>query len=231
MELADAIKWYIVFLFSTSFHEAAHAWTAWKLGDDTAFRGGQATLDPTPHIRREPMGMVVVPIASYFIGGWMIGWASAPYNVAWALANPRRAGLMAIAGPAANLALVILAAIAIRVGVAFHYFQAPAGLGFMHMTDSVDDGFPEFAAKITSIVFSLNLLLGAFNLLPIPPLDGSSLPLLFSSPGTAEAIFRFMRQPALRLVGMFIAWKFFGQVFNPILLFAGRLLYPGVFYP
>ena len=230
MELADAIKWYLVFLFSTSFHEAAHAWTAWKLGDDTAFRGGQATLDPTPHIRREPMGMVIVPIASYFIGGWMIGWASAPYNVAWALANPRRACLMAIAGPAANFTLVILAAIAIRLGVACHFFQAPASLGFMHMTDSVDGGLPEFVAKITSIFFSLNLLLGAFNLLPIPPLDGSSIPLLFSSPSAAEAIFRFMRQPAVRIAGMFIAWNFFGQVFRPILLFAGHLLYPGVFY-
>lgn len=58
-DLLTGIKLYLVFLLSTSFHEAAHAWTAWKLGDDTAHRGGQVTLDPTPHIKRSPIGMEV----------------------------------------------------------------------------------------------------------------------------------------------------------------------------
>ncbi len=112
------IKWYLVFLFSTAFHEAAHAWAAFKLGDDTAYRGGQVTLDPTPHLRREPIGMVVVPILSYLAGGWMIGWASAPYNATWALQHPRRSAGTSLAGPAANVALVLLAATCIRVGMA-----------------------------------------------------------------------------------------------------------------
>jgi len=80
--------WYLAFLFSTTLHEASHALVALKLGDDTAHRGGQVTLDPIPHIQREPVGMVVVPIVSYLLGGWMIGWASAPYDPEWAGRNP-----------------------------------------------------------------------------------------------------------------------------------------------
>lgn len=64
-DLATGIKWCLAFLFSTTVHEAAPAWTALKLGDDTAQRGGQVTLDPTPHLRRAPVGMVAVPINSY----------------------------------------------------------------------------------------------------------------------------------------------------------------------
>jgi hypothetical protein len=125
-DLLIGIKWYLVFLFSTTLHEAAHAWAGLKLGDDTAHRGGQVTIDPTPHIRREPLGMVVVPIISFFLSGWMIGWASAPFNPARAAANPRRSALMSLAGPAANLLLVLAAALCIRMGMAFHFLMPPA---------------------------------------------------------------------------------------------------------
>lgn len=78
--LINGLVWYIVFLLSTTCHEAAHAWAAKLGGDLTAFHGGQVSLDPVPHIRREPFGMVVFPILSYVMGGWMMGWASAPYD-------------------------------------------------------------------------------------------------------------------------------------------------------
>ena len=103
--IAAGIGWYLIFLFSLVAHEAAHAFTAWRLGDPTARKGGQVTLNPLPHIRREPIGTVAVPLVSYLIGGWMIGWASAPYDPEWARRNPRRAALMSFAGPAANLLL------------------------------------------------------------------------------------------------------------------------------
>src|SRR4051794_31872845 len=63
-ELLLALGWYFVFLFSTTFHEAAHAWVAQRGGDLTAYEGGQVSLDPRPHIRREPWGMVVLPLLS-----------------------------------------------------------------------------------------------------------------------------------------------------------------------
>ena len=124
-DLALGAIWYIVFLFSTTCHEAAHALVAKLGGDTTAAEGGQVTLNPIPHIRRSPFGMVVVPILSFLVGGWMIGWASAPFNPAWQRQYPRRSAWMALAGPAANFSLMILAGIAIRIGLAAGYFRAP----------------------------------------------------------------------------------------------------------
>jgi len=230
MEIADLLKWYLVFLYSTTLHEAAHSWTAWKLGDDTAYRGGQVSLDPIPHIRREPLGMVVVPLVSFFAAGWMIGWASAPYNPAWAMANPRRAGLMALAGPLANFGLVILSGIAIRAGIQMHYFQVPAYFSFMSMTQSVGGAGAAFAARTLSICFSLNLILGTFNLLPIPPLDGASVLLLFVSGSAAKSLFSLIRHPTLRLVGIYLAWQLFGHISRPIQLFAAHTLYPDLIF-
>ena len=96
IDFATGLVWYFVFLYSTVCHEAAHAWAAMKLGDDTAYRGGQVTLDPVPHIRREPVGMVIFPIITFFLNAaqgvtWMMGWASAPYDPEWASQNPRHA--------------------------------------------------------------------------------------------------------------------------------------------
>ncbi|MDQ3995745.1 MAG: hypothetical protein M3303_01870 [Gemmatimonadota bacterium] len=77
-EIADALTYFVVFLFSTTLHEAAHAWAALKGGDLTAYRGGQVSFDPLPHIRREPFGMVVLPLVSALATGWPMGFASAP---------------------------------------------------------------------------------------------------------------------------------------------------------
>ena len=74
------IAWYFIFVFSTTLHEAAHAFLAYKLGDRTAYLGGQLSLNPIPHIRREPIGMVIIPIITFVLGGWMIGWASVPFD-------------------------------------------------------------------------------------------------------------------------------------------------------
>src|ERR1700755_1941845 len=124
-DFSDGLLWYIVFLYSTVCHEAAHAWAAFKLGDDTAYRGGQVSLDPMPHIRREPFGMVVVPLISFFSAGWMIGWGSAAYNPEWALRYPRRSAIMAFAGPAANLAIVLVSGLLLRAGIEWHLWEEP----------------------------------------------------------------------------------------------------------
>jgi hypothetical protein len=74
--VVDAITYFVVFLFSTTLHEAAHAWAALRGGDLTAYNGGQVTLDPRPHIKREPFGMVVLPLVSALATGWPMGYAS-----------------------------------------------------------------------------------------------------------------------------------------------------------
>ena len=100
----EALVFYVVFLFSATFHEAAHAWAAMRGGDLTAYHGGQVSLDPMPHIRREPFGMVVLPILTVLISGWPFGFASAPYDPDWARSHPRRRDRTTSAGllPAAD---------------------------------------------------------------------------------------------------------------------------------
>ena len=95
--LIRGLQWFVVFLLSTTLHEAAHALVALRGGDPTAYLGGQVSLSPVPHIRREPLGMLVVPLLMTVLNGWAVGWASTPYDPLWASRHPRRAASMAAA--------------------------------------------------------------------------------------------------------------------------------------
>jgi Zn-dependent protease len=226
ISLFDGACWYVVFLFSTTVHEASHALAAYRLGDDTAYRGGQVTLDPTPHIKREPFGMVVVPLLSFYFGGWMIGWASAPYDPMWANRYPKRAGVMAMAGPLSNFILMIIAAMIIRGGIAGGWFAAPDQITAAHVVAATaDQGMSVLAATLVSVLFSLNLLLFVFNLIPFPPLDGSSFPLLFLSHEGAAKYWALLRQPGMNMFGLIIAWRLFNLVYPTIQLFFVNALY------
>jgi Zn-dependent protease len=223
------ILWYICFLFSTVCHEGAHALVAKWGGDLTAFHGGQASLNPIPHIRRSPFGLVVVPIVSYALGGWMIGWASAPYNPDWRRMYPRRAAWMALAGPAANFTLVLLSAAAIHAGVAFGKLQPPDHITISHITELAGGGSNLLTSSL-SILFVLNLLLGSFNLLPVPPLDGNlGITVVMSEPA-ALRFTEWTRGGQFGMFGLLIAWFLFDKLFNPIFLLGLRLLYPGMGY-
>ncbi len=230
-KLFDGMMWYLVFLFSTTVHEAAHAFAAMKLGDDTAYHGGQVTLNPVPHIRREPLGTVLVPLLSFFAGGWMIGWASTPYDPYWAQRYPRRSAWMSLAGPASNLLLVLFSAAIIRIGITAGFFVEPESVNFMHVTAaSGESGIFAPVAIILSIMFTLNLLLFVFNLLPFPPLDGSgALPLLLKEEH-ALGYMNFINHSGFAFFGLFIAWNIFDKLFDPIHLMAINLLYPGAGY-
>ncbi|MEO6740794.1 MAG: site-2 protease family protein [Chthoniobacteraceae bacterium] len=233
IDYAAGLLWYIVFLYSTVCHEAAHAWVALKHGDDTAYQGGQVSLDPIPHIRREPIGMVVFPIVTFLMNAasgvtWMMGWASAPYNRQWAEQNPRSAAWMAIAGPAANLLLVIAAAICIRIGLAAGWFEVPESFKFGSIVRPVEEGgIAHFATMLLGVVFSLNVLLMTFNLIPLPPFDGASVPLFFLRGSAATSWQQLMWSPAAQLMGFIVAFKGFGMIFHPIHTFAMNLLYFG----
>jgi Zn-dependent protease len=221
------VIWYIVFLFSTTCHEGAHSLAAKIGGDTTAFHGGQVTLNPIPHIRRSPFGLLVVPILSYFVAHWMIGWASAPYDPTWQQRYPRRAAWMALAGPAANFTLVILSALAIRAGMLLGYFSVPEFVNFTHITQASGGGVAEFAATFLSIIFLLNLLLGTFNLLPVPPLDGNTGITLFMSEGTALKFVDWSRSQGFGMIGLLLAWYAYDKMFPFIFRFALAALYPG----
>ena len=231
VDLASAFVYYLVFLYSTTVHEAAHAWAAKLGGDLTAYHGGQVSLDPRPHIKREPIGMVVLPVVSALLSGWPMGFASAPYDPQWALRHPRRAAWMALAGPGANILLVILAGIAIRVGIMAGVFHPPESVNFDRIVAGAESGLWPAVAFFLSVTFALNLVLAALNLLPIPPLDGSAALPLFMSAGATRRYQEFMmRNAGLGLIGIFVAWQVFDQVFQPVFLLAVNLLYPDIRY-
>jgi Zn-dependent protease len=229
-DLGEGLLYFAVFLFSTTLHEAAHAWAALRGGDLTAYHGGQVTLDPIPHIRREPIGMVVLPLITVIASGWPLGFASAPYDPEWAEKYPRRAAWMALAGPGANFLLLLLAGLALRVGAMTGTFTAPDSVSFGALADSVDPMWT-LVGRVLSVVFSMNLLLMAFNLLPFPPLDGSAVLSLGFGPGMARRYQGFLRStPMLGWVGLYAAWRLFDFVFDPIFGVAVNLLYPGTSY-
>jgi Zn-dependent protease len=225
--LYHGVIWYIVFLFSTTCHEGAHALAAKFGGDLTAFHGGQVTLNPIPHIRREPVGMVVVPILTYIYAQWMMGWASAPYDPSWQQRYPRRAAWMALAGPAANFSLVLIAALSIRLGIAAHYFRMPESAVFTRITEAAAPGTAEPAATFLSVLFVLNLVLGTFNLLPVPPLDGHTGVTLLMSEGTALRFLEWSRSQGFGMLGLLLAWVVYGKLFSHIFRLSLIALYPG----
>ena len=159
LDLRAAITLFLVLLISNTVHEAAHALVAKLGGDLTAYRGGQVSLNPMPHIRREPFGMVALPLLTIFMSGgnYCMGFASAPIDPIWALQHPRRAALVSLAGPVANLLLAALA------------------LGLLHVISGWTSSESESVRYIAIHFLLLNLLLAVFNLLPLPPLDGAGV--------------------------------------------------------
>jgi Zn-dependent protease len=203
--IAMGFIWYVAFLFSTTCHEAAHALAAKIGGDDTAFAGGQVSLNPVPHIQREPWGMVVIPILSLIATGSLFGWASAPYDPTWERRHPRRAAWMALAGPATNYTLMLIAALILRLGWAYHWLRVDEASGRV-----------DFATSVLGVFFFLNLLLGTFNLLPVPPLDGSTGIMLFMGETRAQRYLDWLRGNSYAMVGLVVGVFAFRYIFGPI---------------
>ena len=227
--VAIGFLWFVAFLFSTTVHEAMHAFAAWKGGDPTAYEGGQVSLSPLPHIRREPIGMVVVPLITALTQGWAIGWASAPYDPHWASRHPGRAAVMSAAGPAGNLAIALVALILLKAGLASGQFVAPDSVRFEHLV-SLTDGTATFAGDLLSIFLVLNVLLAAFNLLPLPPLDGGAILEYFLPAHLAEQVNQWSRTPMFQLLGLLVAWRIFPAIASPLFDLVVKVLHPGESY-
>jgi Zn-dependent protease len=178
-----AVFEFVILLFSLSFHECAHAWMASRLGDQTARLQGRITLNPAYHV--DPVGTLLIPaliifgplIGFTFFSGFLIGWAKpTPVITRNFRKILRDDNLVTLAGPVSNLilaaiAFAVLAIIAVATPGGRQTVQAslvatfnPAALAFAHP-----------AALLCSLAILINLSLFYFNLLPIPPLDGSHL--------------------------------------------------------
>jgi Zn-dependent protease len=167
MELSIAQKiavWALPVLFAITVHEFAHGWMAWRLGDGTAKFLGRVSLNPLKHI--DPIGTIIVPAILMFLGGFMFGWAKpVPVNFS-SLRNPKRdMALVALAGPLSNLIMAILWSAV---------FSLSYHSGFIQTT-----GLSSDIALLLKLMGEagvlINVMLMLFNLLPIPPLDGSRI--------------------------------------------------------
>ena len=173
--------------------------------------------------------MVVMPLLGIATGSGLIGWASAPYDPLWSIRHPKRAAWMSLAGPAANYALAAIAGIAMRIGMAMGVFL-PTGSTFTHIVAAASEtGMADSVATVLSVFFSLNVLLGTFNLIPFPPLDGYGVLGLFVSENGARKLQEWrMGMRGFAIIGLIVAWRFFPTVYYPVFNTAIDLVYTGI---
>ena len=230
IDFATGLIWFTAFLFSTTVHEAAHAFTAWRLGGPTAYHGGQVSLNPAPHIAREPIGMLVLPLLTSLTQGWAIGWASAPYDPYWAERYPKRAAIMAAAGPAGNFLIALLALGLLKIGLGGGWFVAPERVSFDSLVEMASGGGPNFVTTVLSVFLVLNVFLGVFNLLPLPPLDGASVITLILPEQLALRMRQLATNGMFSMVGLVVAWQVFPSIAGALFSLVLLLLHPAVEY-
>ncbi|MEE2828403.1 MAG: site-2 protease family protein [Myxococcota bacterium] len=161
-----------VFLFSLVFHEYSHALVAHRLGDRLAAWSGRLTLDPRPHV--DPLGSIVMPLAGLALGGFIFGWARpVPVNPRDLKNRSRDMALIALAGPVSNLLLLIACAFLMR--------------GLM-AAGATEDGLSGIALRMAAFGVYINALLAIFNMIPLPPLDGSKVLAHFLGPETGRRL-------------------------------------------
>ncbi len=190
----------LVLIFSVIVHEVSHGYAAYFLGDNTAKYAGRLNLNPLNHL--EWFGSIILPTISYLTGGIIIGWAKPvpfnPYN----LRNQKWGeAMVAIAGPLSNIAIALFFGLLIRFGVASQFGEA-----FLY---------------ISSMIVLINLVLATFNLVPVPPLDGSKI--IFSLlPYEMQYIRDFLEKNQLFLILIFIF--FLWQFISPVVSLEFRLI-------
>lgn len=211
--------WVIPILVAITLHEAAHAYVAWKLGDDTAYQQGRVTFNPFRHI--DPFGTILLPALLIFVRApFLIGYAKpVPVNF-HRLRQPKRDMVwVAAAGPAMNMLLALAAGLLLHLAAFF-----PAGVAAWY-TETMQRGV------------LLNLLLAVFNMIPLPPLDGGRVAVGLLPNSLARPLARlerfgffiligvllFLPSFSLQLVGREIS--VFASIILPVVRILGRLVF------
>lgn len=186
MEIGSIVLAFIGLLLALTVHEAAHAWAAFRLGDPTAKLQGRLSLNPLVHI--DPIGTVMLPLLALATGAPILGWAKPVPVDGRYLKNFRRDFMwIALAGPASNLLLAVLASALLRA-----LPLMPVSVGAIALVEPL----LQFAYGF----FRINILLAVFNMIPVPPLDGSNVVAALLPPGLA------IKWDQVRQYGIFILY-------------------------
>ena len=194
--MSSASVWVLPAVTAITLHEAAHGWAAWKLGDDTAKRAGRVSFNPARHI--DPFGTLVLPgILLVMQAPFLFGYAKpVPVNFA-RLRQPRRDMIwVAAAGPGINIAMAYLAAL------------------LMYATVLVPDIAAPWLFQNLKNALVLNVVLAVFNMLPLPPLDGSRVALGLLPSGVAVRYARLERYGMAIIIGLLIVPPLIGSQFG-----------------
>jgi Zn-dependent protease len=214
-----------VILFAISFHESAHAWTALRLGDTTARDLGRISLNPMRHI--DPVGSILVPILLYVFSGLIFGAAKPTPIDLRRTKNPRLANLLiSAAGPTSNLLLAVIGILFLRLIGAVN----PAVLGALAEALQGNRFASGALVPIAYVLFFftlVNVMLAVFNLLPIPPLDGSGVVVsLVGAP--AARLYATIAPFGFVILLLLIATPVLGNLFRPIQFAVLRLIFGGL---
>lgn len=210
----NLIIWFIVLLFSLSFHEASHAWTSEKFGDDTGRLQGRITLNPLPHI--DLLGTVIFPIVSAIYSIPLLGWAKPVQTNPLLWREKTKANIcVSAAGPISNFILATVAFVIIKVLLLSSVLSLHGGYYNLVVPMTGQPSFMAPLAVFLSVLLLLNVLLGVFNLIPVPPLDGSHVLEELLPASMAEAYDQVRPYGFMLLYGLMFLGVF-GAIFVPI---------------
>jgi len=225
--IGDLILWFVVFLFSLSFHEAAHAWTSERFGDDTGRLQGRISLNPIAHIH--PIGTILFPLLGFMQGGFLFfGWAKPVETNPLRWRNKDLANIsVSAAGPISNMILGFIAFISLKVMLGTGNYQPAIYSGGPFDLIIPAPGMPDWMLPVgtmVSVLLLTNVSLAVFNLIPIPPLDGSHV-LYTLLPDSLKDTYDSLSQYGFILLIALSALGVFGAIIRPVMGFVRYLVW------